>query len=132
MHQIIRIIFLHLQFFEDDALFLGDIFFPKQRMQDEIGQHVEGEREMLVENFRVVADQLLGGEGVEISADRIDGARDLFRGPVAGAFEEHVLDEVRDAVLLGRFVARSGADPDADRDGADMRHDFGDDADTVR
>ena len=50
---------------------------------------------------------------------------------VRGALEQHVLDEMRDAVLLRRFAARAGADPDADRDGAHVRHGFGDHADAV-
>ena len=56
---------------------------------------------MLVEHLGVEADQFLGGEGVQIAADGIDRARDIFGRAVGGALEEHVLDEVRDAVLLG-------------------------------
>ncbi len=56
---------------------------------------------MLVEHLGVEADQLLGGEGVQIAADGIDRARDVFGGTARGALEQHVLDEMRDAVLLG-------------------------------
>ncbi len=52
-------------------------------------------------------------------------------GAGGGALEEHVLDEVGDAVLLRCFAARTGTDPDADRDGAHVRHGFGDDLDAV-
>ncbi len=49
-----------------------------------------------------------------------------------GAFEDHVLDEVRDPVLIGRLAARAGADPNAQRHGSDVRHVFGDHPDAVR
>ena len=48
-----------------------------------------------------------------------------------GALEQHVLDEVRDAVLLRRFAARAGAHPDAHRNRAHVRHGFRDHAHAV-
>ena len=47
------------------------------------------------------------------------------------ALEEHVLDEVRDAAALGRFVARPARQPDADADRADLRHRLGEETKAV-
>ena len=51
---------------------------------------------------------------------------------VVGALEEHVLDEVRDAGVLGRLVTRAARQPDADRHRSDVRHRFGHETKTVR
>ena len=86
---------------------------------------------MLVEHLGVEADQFLGGEGVEIAADGIHRARDIFGRALRRALEQHVLDEVRDAVLFGGFAPRTGADPDSHRHGTHVRHGFGNHADAV-
>ena len=86
---------------------------------------------MLVEHLDVVAGVFLGGEGVELAADRIDRLSDILGRTGAGALEQHVLDEVGDAAALGRFVARAARQPDADADRADLRHPLGEDAKAV-
>ena len=60
MDEVIGIVLVHLQLFEDHALFLVDVLFAEQRIQDQVGQDVEGQRQMLVQDFGVVADQFLG------------------------------------------------------------------------
>ncbi len=116
VQKIFGIVHLHLQLFQDDALFLLDVLFAKQRVAHHVGQDVEGQRQMLVQDFGVVTDHLLGGECVQAAADGIHRARDVFGRAILGAFEKHVLDEVRDAVLFGSLAARAGLDPDAQRD----------------
>src|SRR5262249_2490081 len=51
--------------------------------------------------------------------------------PTRRALEEQVLEEVREARLLDRFVARSVLDPDADGDRWAVRQLLGEDADAV-
>ena len=101
--QIIRTVRLHLELFEDHAFFLVDILVAEHAVQHQVGQNIHGERQVLVQHLRVEAHQFLGGEGVQIAADGVHRARDLLGGPVGGALEQHVLDEVREAVLLLRF-----------------------------
>ena len=48
------------------------------------------------------------------------------RAPL-GALERHVLEQMRDAVLVRPLVAAAGPDPDAERGGLQMRHAVGDD-----
>ena len=53
------------------------------------------------------------------------------RAPL-GALEGHVLEEMGDAVDLGRLVPRADIDPDAERGGLDRVHAVGGDAEAVR
>ncbi len=48
------------------------------------------------------------------------------------ALEGHVLQEVRDAVLVLALVAGAGLDPDAEGNGFDMGKGFGGDCQAVR
>src|ERR1019366_6976382 len=61
----------------------------------------------------------------------IDLAGNLLGGAVLGAFEDHVFDEVGDAVRLRSLVARTGFEPDADGSRADVLHLLGDDGEAV-
>ena len=54
-----------------------------------------------------------------------------FRGAALCAFENHVLDEMRDAVARRGFAARTGAHPDADGNGTNVLHRLGDNDQSV-
>ena len=100
-------------------------------LQHDVGEDVDGERQVLVEHLDVVAGVLLRGERVELAADRVDRLRDVLGRPRRRALEQHVLDEVGDAAALGGFVARSARQPDADADRTDLRHPLGENAKAV-
>jgi len=131
LHQVIRAVLLHLDLFQDDALFLFDVLVAEERVKHQVGQHVEGARQVLVENLGVEAHQLLAGEGVQVAADRIHRARDLLRRAIRGALEQHVLDEVGDAVAIRGLAPRAGGDPHAHRNRAHVRHSLGNDAQAI-
>ena len=97
VQQIFRVVQVHLDFFKDDLPLFLDVLGIKLGPQDQIGNHVKGDWHMLVEHFGVEADLLFGGKSVEHPADRVHLARNRFRGPPLGAFEHHVLHEVRHA-----------------------------------
>src|SRR6516164_5670006 len=86
---------------------------------------------MLIQNFCVETDQFLGRESIQVAADRIDRTRDVLGRAMGRALKQHMLDEVRNTVLLGHLPPRAGPDPDADRHRAHMRHGFGDHTDTI-
>ena len=67
------------------------------------------------------------GRGVEVAADGLDLLGDLARGAARGALERHVLEQMRNAVLVGTLVAAAGADPDPERGAFEMRHRVGND-----
>src|ERR1043166_3094263 len=87
---------------------------------------------MLVENFSVETNELFRSECVEIAADRINRARDVLGGPGLGTLEQHMLDEMRNAVLFRRLAAGSAADPDSHRNRTDMRHGLGNHTHAIR
>jgi hypothetical protein len=129
--QIFRIVQVHLDFFEDDLAFLfhviGIEFWPK----DQIRNDVESDGQVLVKNFGVEANLLLGSESVEHAADGIHFAGDGFGGAAFCALENHVFDEMREAVFFQEFAAGAVADPNADGDGADVGHGLGEDHEAV-
>jgi len=131
VEKVLRIVQIHLDFFEDNLLFILDVGGIETRVETEIADDVEGDGKILVENFGVETDLLFGGEGVEHAADGIHFAGDGFGGAALRAFEDHVFDEMGEAIFLGNFAARTVANPDADGDGANVGHRLGDDDEPV-
>lgn len=131
VEKIFRVVHVHLDFFEDDLAFFLDIFGIEFGAQDEIGENVEGNREMGVEDFGVEADLFLGSEGVEHAANGIHFAGDVFGGASLGALEDHMFEEMGGAVFGGGFPAGAVADPDANGDGTDVLHSLRDNHEAV-
>src|SRR5271163_2659020 len=87
---------------------------------------------MLIENLGVVANQLLACEGVESSTDGVNRPGDVLRAAVCGSFEQHVLNEMGQAIFGATLNARASSNPNAERNGAKIRHCFAYDAHTIR
>ena len=130
--QIVRGVLDHLDLLEDDRLLLLDILRGEARVPQDVGQEVDGERQVLVEHAHVEAGLLLGRERIHLSAHRIDRPGDVLRRPGLRALEDEMLDQMRDSAAALRLHARAGVDPDTDRHRTDMRHHLRDDADAVR
>src|SRR6266853_5576794 len=122
VQQIFRVVQVHLDFFQDHLAFFFYIFGIELGPQNEIGNDVEGNREMLVEHFGVETNLFFGGEGVQHSADGIHLSRYGFRGAPFGALEDHVLHEMGQPVLFQHFAARTVAHPNTDRDRTYVGH----------
>ena len=131
MEEIFGIVQIHLDFFEDDLALFINVAGIELGTKDEIGDDVESNGEMLVEDLGVEADLFLGGEGIEHAADGIHFAGDVFGGTALSTLENHVLEEMGKAVFGSGFAAGTIANPDADRDGAYMLHSLGDDNESV-
>jgi len=125
MEEVFGIVHVHLDFFEDDLALFFHVIGVEFGTKNEVGDDVEGDGEMLVENFGVETDLFLGSEGVQHAADGIHFAGDVLGGASFGALENHVLDEVGEAVFFGDFAAGAVANPDANGNGADMAHGLG-------
>ena len=130
--QVVRRVLDHLDLFEDDLLLALDVVRAERRVHDDVGEDVDGERQMLVEHLDVVARVLLRRERVHLTADRVDRLRDVLGAAGGRPLEEHVLDKVGDAALLLRLVARAAREPDADADGAHVRHPLRKETETIR
>ena len=103
----------------------------KAGTQDDVGEQIDGERQVLVEHLDVVAGVFLRRERVELAADRVDRLRDVLGRSRRGALEEHVLDEVRDAAVFVGLVPRAARQPDADAHRPHVRHRLGDEPKAV-
>ena len=89
-------------------------------------EHVERQRYVGLHHPRIIGRGFGRGAGVEIAADRLDFLDDLARRAPRGALERHMFEQMRDAVLVGLFVAAADAGPDPERRGLQMRHGIGD------
>src|SRR5438874_6231970 len=99
--KIFGIVQVHLDFFEDDLTFFLHIFGVEFWAEDEVGDDVKGDGQVLVKNLGVKADLFFGSESVEHAADGIHFAGDSFGGAALRALKNHVLHEVSEAVLFG-------------------------------
>src|SRR5262249_9248021 len=75
---------------------------------------------------------LHAGGGVEVAAHCLDLLGDLPGIAPGRTLEGHVLQKVRDAVLVRALVAAAATSPDAERGGLQMRHGVGHDHETGR
>ncbi len=122
MQQIFRVVQVHLDFFQDHLAFFFYIFGIELGPQNEIGNDVERNREMLVEHFGVETNLFFGGEGVQHSADGIHLSRNGFCGASLRAFEDHVLHEMGQPVFFQHFASRTVAHPDSNGNRAYVGH----------
>lgn len=105
VHAVARVVLGHRDLFEDDATFGVDVLDGDQRAGQHVADDIDGQRQVGVEDPRVVAGVLLRREGVHLAADRVDRGRDVEGAALGRALEEEVLEVVRRAVQAGRLVA---------------------------
>jgi len=86
---------------------------------------------VLIQDFHVEANGLLAGKGIEIAADGVHFARDPLRRARLGPLEDHVLDEMGDAVQFRHLVAGARAHPHTHGDRAHVLHALGKDRETT-
>ena len=111
-----RVVQVHPDLF-DDHLLLGLEVVLAERGAEDVGEDVEGRRQVLGQAGDVVERVFLGGLGVVLGADAVEVAVD-GQGVARGRpLEGHVLEEVRDPRQLARLVAapRLDEEPRGDR-----------------
>ena len=94
----------------------------QRRVEHDVADDVDGQRQVAVEHGRVEAGVLLLGERVELAAHGVHGTGDVERRTGRGALEEQVLEEVTGAGQAHRLVARTDGDPHADAQAAHCGH----------
>ena len=97
----------------DDILLKRKFVAGEGRLGQNVSQHVERQRHIGFEHARVIGGALGAGRRVEIAADGLDFLSDLPSGPPPCAFERHMFEKMRDAVLVVAFAAAAGIDPHA-------------------
>ena len=126
VHELLRRVLVHRDLLEHDLALLVEL--GERRREDHVRHHLERVLDVTVGHARVDDRVLARGRRVQLGAHRVEGLCDLLRVVRAGPLEQHVLDEVGHARAVVALVPRAGADPEADRDGANARHALGDDA----
>ena len=119
------------QLLEDHGPLALNLLLLEQRIQNDVRDQLEGILEVNVEHVGVVTSVLFGGESVELTTHGIDLEGDLLGRAIGGPLEQHVLDEVGDTRLFGRFEARTHLHPHTEAGGAYRRHTFGDDDEVI-
>src|SRR5947207_5473449 len=56
MHQVVGIVLVHLDFFENHSPLAGDVLVVKNRIQYQIAEHVEGDWQMLIQHLHAETD----------------------------------------------------------------------------
>ena len=113
-------------------LLAGEFVRIEQGVVEDVAEDIDGERHVFLEDARIVGRRLDTGRGVDFAAYRLDFLGDLRRRALRRALERHVLEKVRQAVLVVPFRARSGADPDAEGGAFQVLHVMGDDGQAGR
>src|SRR6185369_9418910 len=132
MHEVVGIVLVHLDLFEDYSAFALQLSRIKNRIQYEVTQDVECLRQVFVEDLHVKADTFLCSERIHVAADGIYFARNLLRIPVLRSLEHHVFREVRNAVPLRILMTRTSFNPDTNGHRTHVRHLFRQDGQTIR
>ena len=78
MDEDVGIVFVDLDFFENDAALALDFGQRRRRVEDQVGENVERDRNVIGERLDVEADGLFSGESVEVAADRVHFAGDVL------------------------------------------------------
>jgi len=86
---------------------------------------------MLVPGPGMEAGHFFASKGIEIAAQPFNSLGDFLRRPLLCSLEQHVLDEMADAIHLDWLVARANAHPQADAYAGHVRHFRGGDRQAV-
>ena len=111
----------------DDVLLARQLLRIEGRVLQDVGQDIERQRHVVLEDAGVVGGGFDAGRGVHLAADRLDLLGDVERRARLRALERHVLEQMRQAVLVLLLGARAGADPDAEGGALELVHRMGDD-----
>ena len=71
VHEVRRIVLVHRDLFEDHAALGVNLLGLEERARHHVRQDIDRQRQILVKHPRVVARVLLGGERVQLAADRV-------------------------------------------------------------
>src|SRR5690606_35985995 len=103
---------VHHDLLGDDVAFEIDLLPGKGGVPDDVGGDFGEKRQRVGVAAGLVNDLVLGGAGVERAAAVLDLQTDRPGVAPAGAFEDHVFDEVRRAGQSRRVVAAAGGHVD--------------------
>ena len=126
-HEIVGRVVDLADFLLDDALLARQFGGVENAAGQDVGENVEHHGRVGAEHARVIGGELDRRRRVEVAARALDLLDDGAGAALAGALEGHVLDQMRQTVLVVALVARPGANPDANARGLQFRHGVRDD-----
>ena len=119
-------------FLQHDRPFAHQFGLVEGRVLQKIADNIDRQRDVLFQDARVIGGIFAGRIGIHLAADRLDLLGDRLCRPPRRSFEQHMFQQVGDAVLRLGLVAGPATCPDADGRGLDSRHVIGCDAQPVR
>jgi hypothetical protein len=114
MNRFLRAVLDHGDFLEDNPSFLLYVIKIEFGIADQIAQQINCHRQLFGEDFDKVAAVFPAGETIEEAANGIDFAGDSLGAAPVGAFEEHMFNEVGDAVEFSGFMTGAVIHPDTE------------------
>ncbi len=121
-NQVVGRIISRTDLLDDDVLLARQFVRIEAWLRKDIGENVEGERHVRTQHPCVIGGGLDAGGGVEIATNGLNLFSNLARTAAGSALERHVLQKMRDTVLLGSFMPAAGRNPDAERCRLQVRH----------
>src|SRR6185503_229076 len=118
VHAVLRLVAVHTELFDDDALLHLDVARPQHRRADEVGDDVESDLPVTRVNARPEDRDLVVGGRVHDAARALDALADLGgRRTLRRPLDDDVLEEMASAGVRARLETRSSADEPGDRRG---------------
>src|SRR5947209_3545711 len=121
-YHVIRRILCGPDLLHDHALFALQLVRHERGVGQDVRQYVERQRHVRLHHPRVIGGGFGRGAGIEVPADRLDLLDDFARTAPGGALERHMLEQMRNAMLVRLFVTATHACPNAERRRFQMRH----------
>ena len=127
-----RHVLVHVYLLNDGSALFRYLFFRKLGIEEDVADDVERGIKIAARDLGVVGGTLLGGEGVVDAPHAVELFTDSFgTRALRRSFEEHVLEEVREAILARVFVATARAAHHDDGGGLVLRHRHKDDTQAI-
>jgi hypothetical protein len=114
VNRFLRAVLDHGDLLEDNPTFLLYVIKIEPGMTDQIAKQINRHRQLFGEDFDKVAAVFPAGETIEEAANGIDFAGDSLGAAPVGAFEEHMFNEVGDAVEFSGFMTGAVIHPDTE------------------
>ncbi len=117
---------------QDDLFLALQLVLVEDALGQDIGENVDREPGVAGQHMRVIGGLLDARRGIEVAAGAFDLLGNVARRAPPRALEGHMFEKMREAALARALMPRTRRHPDAKRDGFEMRHPVGDDAQAGR
>ena len=114
--ELLGVILDEIHLLEDDLLLVVDLVGREARVGREVGQQLDAGAQMLDGHHEVVVRRIVRRVGIARSAEALDHRVDRARWAGRRPLEQHVLDVVGQAELVGGLVAAAHPHPELERD----------------